>query len=309
MKKQFAFVLAMVLCLILGGCSQEESLSFPFEDTDAERIEMFHFIAPTEAEKKVLTEQDDIQDLYQFLSGLTLRDKKTEPVAGGSVTSFRFHLSDGTTYEVIYSSIAVKSGRIWATGMGQDYFTSADVGGIYNAYHYEAEDAEEEELPILMTESNPDSSEWDKIPMVMVDGKLYYDTGEESNMDARCGVMDGEITSSVDGSEIPSEDNQSNFGTGFGYQYGDNDTLEICMNGKWIIFAQRDGTGNQIRFGDRMVDADSLSKETLAWLEWYNSLAEEERMAISMIPPDLYSQLEFPGTEDAEAPSETEQGK
>ncbi len=309
MKKQFAFVLAIVLCLILSGCSQEVSLSFPFEDADVERIEMFHFIAPTEAEKKVLTEQDDIQDLYQFLSGLTLRDKKTEPVAGGSVTSFRFHLSDGTTYEVIYSSIAVKSGRIWATGMGQDYFTSADVGGIYNAYHYEAEDAEEEELPILMTESDPDSSEWDKIPMVMVDGKLYYDTGEESNMDARCGVMDGEITSSVDGSEIPSEDNQSNFGTGFGYQYGDNDTLEICMNGKWIIFAQRDGTGNQIRFGDRMVDADSLSKETLAWLEWYNSLAEEERMAISMIPPDLYSQLEFPGTEDAEAPSETEQGK
>ena len=309
MKKQFAFVLAIVLCLILSGCSQEVSLSFPFEDADVERIEMFHFIAPTEAEKKVLTEQDDIQDLYQFLSGLTLRDKKTEPVAGGSVTSFRFHLSDGTTYEVIYSSIAVKSGRIWATGMGQDYFTSADVGGIYNAYHYEAEDAEEEELPILMTESDPDSSEWDKIPMVMVDGKLYYDTGEESNMDARCGVMDGEITSSVDGSEIPSEDNQSNFGTGFGYQYGDNDTLEICMNGKWIIFAQRDGTGNQIRFGDRMVDADSLSRETLAWLEWYNSLAEEERMAISMIPPDLYSQLEFPGTEDAEAPSETEQGK
>ena len=309
MKKQFAFVLAIVLCLILSGCSQEVSLSFPFEDADVERIEMFHFIAPTEAEKKVLTEQDDIQDLYQFLSGLTLQDKKTEPVAGGSVTSFRFHLSDGSTYEVIYSSIAVKSGRIWATGMGQDYFTSADVGGIYNAYHYEAEDAEEEELPILMTESDPDSSEWDKIPMVMVDGKLYYDTGEESNMDARCGVMDGEITSSVDGSEIPSEDNQSNFGTGFGYQYGDNDTLEICMNGKWIIFAQRDGTGNQIRFGDRMVDADSLSKETLAWLEWYNSLAEEERMAISMIPPDLYSQLEFPGTEDAEAPSETEQGK
>lgn len=309
MKKQFAFVLSIVLCLILGGCSQEESLSLPFEDADVERVEMFYFIDPTEAEKKVLTEQEDIQDLYQFLSGLTLRDKKTEPVAGGSVTSFRFHLSDGTTYEVIYSSIAVKSGRIWATGMGQDYFTSADVGGIYNAYHYEAEDAEEEELPILMTESDPDSSEWDKIPMVMVDGKLYYDTGEESNMDARCGVMDGEITSSVDGSEIPSEDNQSNFGTGFGYQYGDNDTLEICMNGKWIIFAQRDGTGNQIRFGDRMVDADSLSKETLAWLEWYNSLAEEERMAISMIPPDLYSQLEFPGTEDAEAPSETEQGK
>jgi len=32
-------------------------------------------------------------------------------------------------------------------------------------------------------------------------------------MDARCGTMDGEITSTVDGTEIPTEDNQSNFGS------------------------------------------------------------------------------------------------
>lgn len=149
MKKQFAFVLAIVLCLILGGCSQEVSLSFPFEADAVERVEMFYFISPTEAEKKVLTEQEDIQDLYQFLNGLALRDQETEPVAGGSVTSFRFHLSDGTAYEVIYFSSAVKSGRIWATGMDQDYFTSADVGGIYQSFQHEAEAAAEEELPVL----------------------------------------------------------------------------------------------------------------------------------------------------------------
>ena len=44
----------------------------------------------------------------------------------------------------------------------------------------------------------------------MVDGKLYYDTGKESTISGRCGVMDGEITSTVDGSEIPTKDNQSN---------------------------------------------------------------------------------------------------
>ena len=37
--------------------------------------------------------------------------------------------------------------------------------------------------------------------MVMVDGKLYYETGKESTISGRCGVMDGEITSTVDGSE------------------------------------------------------------------------------------------------------------
>ena len=149
MKKQFTFVLTMVLCLVLGGCSQEISLSIPFEVADVERVEMFYFIAPTEAEKKVLTQQEDIQNLYQFLNGLTLQDKETEPMAGVAATSFRFHLSDGTAYEVIYSSSAVKSGRIWATGMDQDYFTSADVGGIYQSFQYEEEAAAEGELPVL----------------------------------------------------------------------------------------------------------------------------------------------------------------
>ena len=33
-----------------------------------------------------------------------------------------------------------------------------------------------------------------KRQMVMVDVKLYYDTGKESTISGRCGVMDGEIT-------------------------------------------------------------------------------------------------------------------
>lgn len=106
--------------------------------------------------------------------------------------------------------------------------------------------------------------------MVMVDGKLYYDTGKESTISGRCGVMDGEITSSVDGSEIPTKDNQSNFGTGFEYQYGADNTIEIFMNEKWIVFEQREGAGNQVRYGDRMVDAEGLSKETLVSFERLN---------------------------------------
>ena len=79
---------------------------------------------------------------------------------------------------------------------------------------------------------------WDLIPMVMVNGTLYLDTGHESKIEARCGVMDGDITSQVDGNKQPSVDNQSNFGTGYGYQYGATEgTIELFMNGKWWIFA------------------------------------------------------------------------
>jgi hypothetical protein len=72
--------------------------------------------------------------------------------------------------------------------------------------------------------------------MVMVNGEIYLDTGKESDINGRCGVMDGEITSTVDGSEIPIEDNQSNFGEGYEYQFVDENNIDVYMNEKWIRF-------------------------------------------------------------------------
>ena len=87
-------------------------------------------------------------------------------------------------------------------------------------------------------QSPTDESKTALVPMVMVDGELYMDTGYDSTIDARCGVMDGEITSTVDGTERPTEDNQSNFGKDIGYQYGTTvGTIEIYQNEKWRIFA------------------------------------------------------------------------
>ncbi len=85
-----------------------------------------------------------------------------------------------------------------------------------------------------------ESEEWDRHPMVMVNGELYYDTGRESDITGRCGVMDGEITSEVDGTEVPTADNQSNFGSGFGYQFVDENSIDIYMNDKWMRFEKRD---------------------------------------------------------------------
>lgn len=187
-----------------------------------------------------------------------------------------------------------------------DSYMDLSVGDEVVVY-YNGEIAESDPLEIntvyaitLRTpaEKNP---EWDKIPMVMVDGKLYYDTGKESDIDGRCGMMDGEISSSVDGSETPTADNQSNFGTGFGYQYGTDDTIELLINGKWIVFEHRAGDGSQVCFGDRWIDRDSLSEETLEWLDWYNSLSEIDRLAVSAIPEDLLAASGISDAEDAEA--------
>ena len=238
--KKIVLVLVAAMVLVFTGCEKKETISMPFDVADVNNIEMYRNAEPYSAEKQVITESEDIADLYSLFSGLEVSDKKTEPVVGETITSFRFNLSDDTSYEIIYCAEAVKSGRLKFPAEKLDYFTSADIGGRWDSYQYEIVPVSESELPGQSENpSDPpleETHEWDKIPMVMVDGKLYYDTGKESTISGRCGVMDGEITSTVDGSEIPTKDNQSNFGTGFEYQYGADNTIEIFMNEKWIVF-------------------------------------------------------------------------
>ena len=74
--------------------------------------------------------------------------------------------------------------------------------------------------------------------MVMVDNTLYQSEGEVSTVEGRCGNMDGEITSqTANGTDAPTENGQSNFGTGYGYQRID-DHIEVLIDNQWIVFEQ-----------------------------------------------------------------------
>ncbi len=74
--------------------------------------------------------------------------------------------------------------------------------------------------------------------MVMVEDKLYVDTGETNNSSGRCGVMDGKITSSVKANKEPKKNGQSNFGKGYGFQYGfRKGRIEVFIKDSWHIFA------------------------------------------------------------------------
>ena len=144
-----AVTLGLLLSIFLFFFARTVSIELPFEPADLDAVEMFRFQNLAEAEKKVITDPADVKDLCDLLESISLKDKKTEPVAGGSVTSFRFHCTDGKTYEVVYSAIAVKSGRIKMTDWETDYFTSADLGACWNNYDYPVTDAAESELPAL----------------------------------------------------------------------------------------------------------------------------------------------------------------
>lgn len=132
-----------------------------------------------------------------------------------------------------------------------------------------------------------------KPKMVMVDGAVYCDTGRRSSA-ARCGMMDGEITSETDKGEEPTEDHQSNFGTGFGYQYGADDTIEVLYEDEWCIFERRD---ELVWYEGQVRSRAEVSDETVEWLEWYDSLTREEQLAVSTVPQEFADMQ--PETEDA----------
>ena len=87
-----------------------------------------------------------------------------------------------------------------------------------------------------LIEDQNTNQKFDFIPMVIVKGELYLDTGKESDFNRTCGTMDGEITSTVESFEKPTKDNQSNFGKGYGYQFVSPNNIDILIDEKWIRF-------------------------------------------------------------------------
>ena len=71
---------------------------------------------------------------------------------------------------------------------------------------------------------------------IMVDGRIYYSTGQKSTITGRCGNMDGYISSTVQKGTLPTKDDESNFGTDFGYQKIKTNEIEVKINGDFIVF-------------------------------------------------------------------------
>lgn len=114
--------------------------------------------------------------------------------------------------------------------------------------------------------------------IVMVNGKLYYDTGKESTLTGRCGVMDGKITSNIEPTEIPKIDNQSNFAGEFSYQYGIENTIEINIDNKWIVFqAKTEEIATTLTLEDE-IQNDTIWCGTfqLIWNDLKNDLAKQD---------------------------------
>ena len=73
-------------------------------------------------------------------------------------------------------------------------------------------------------------------PMLMVDGKLYLDTGTIEEPVTSITAFDKEIVSTVEQTQKPTEDGQSNFGcVGNSYAVDDKGII-VIIDDKWVRF-------------------------------------------------------------------------
>lgn len=104
----------------------------------------------------------------------------------------------------------------------------------------EETDADTDKKEIDQTEKISEADEKNQeesfVRKVMLNDKIYVDTGETSHI-GRCGVMDFKFDSSVEQGD-PLENNQTNFGIGYGGQIGNRENrIEICIDEEWHVFA------------------------------------------------------------------------
>lgn len=110
---------------------QPTVLSLAFSVNAVSSVDMYYYDSvPADAQKKVLTSADDIRKLYDTLSGLPLKSATTDDMVGSEVTSFRFHLSDNTTYDFIYCYYGFRKGKLSTDNY--TYTVTKDLTSLWN---------------------------------------------------------------------------------------------------------------------------------------------------------------------------------
>lgn len=131
MKKILAFCLLISLLIGLVGCGKKAHIVFPFAASDVTKIEVIYKDGESDAQKKTVNKETEIDSLYKSFSELSVQEKDCASADTLGSVVFTFYLADGTSYEINYLSFATKSGRLQSENAGFDYFTSGDLVGLW----------------------------------------------------------------------------------------------------------------------------------------------------------------------------------
>ena len=215
MKRFITVILSLVMVFSLIACSNtngDKNVQL-FKTENIKRILFYNDTTLEEVEVPEEYLDEIITWLESFTIDKEVEKDKLEP--GSDAYCVQIEYEDGTI---------VKNG-LWIYEMdGKQYYTKgADTPECW-------QDIFENQ-----------SVKYDLPLMVMIDGELYTNTGDDSDRPSTA-EYDGKITSEVSGTEFPTKNDQSNFGVGYPYikVTGKENTVEILVNGVWRIFDTND---------------------------------------------------------------------
>ena len=117
----------------------------PFAADEVEYAELYRFDVPAAAEKKTVTEPAQVAWVCSRLSVWAFPwPFEPESYVGGGCASFRFHLTDGLAYEVVYSPPL----SLYRTDAGRRW-TLTNLEQIWYDCEAPAAPAPESELPVI----------------------------------------------------------------------------------------------------------------------------------------------------------------
>lgn len=151
MRKSILSTLIFIISiLIFQGCSSNDKPNLNLSLTDINSVEVYSFIVPTEAEKKVITNEDDINYILKQLTGLKVQKSYDYPpnpsIVGGSNISFRFNKNDGTSTDAIYIEDTKETG-ILKSSYVYYYKTEGNLNELWENLNYDVIKANTDELP------------------------------------------------------------------------------------------------------------------------------------------------------------------
>lgn len=224
MKKKLLIILSIISIVVISGVIWYISPLDLIQLNPEDVLEISIFDGNTGTSLHI-TKKEDITYIINNLNVVKLKRKKASTGYTGYSFKTTIYLNNGEEADgwnnfIINSKDTIRK---------DPFFYNVVEGSI--DYQY---------IKTLIQEQNRSAELYDLIPMVRIDGRLYLDTGKESDITGRCGVMDGQITSTVEPFEKPTKDDQSNFGVGYEYQFINDNSIDIYMNDKWIRFEDRE---------------------------------------------------------------------
>lgn len=140
----------------------------------------------------------------------------------------------------------------------------------------------------LNSESGMDSSDkYDEHPeMVYLEETCLRATGRKAHLNGKHATLS--ITHIVESSERPCANGEANFPClGAPCIFLHEGAAAVRLNGQYMLFLADD----TIEYEGIYKKKKDVSKDTLKWLHFYDSLPEAERLAINMIPSELADEL------------------